>query len=130
MTCATSRSVPRLRTWLPTCDKIFMPHYRNARMAQEGDPVVYERQYDKRIIAGALVAIMQSASCNGVVCYPIVGGIAADCVTLSEVLHAADALTAFGMLQFRPPPVDNEHVAPGCEKFTEPTVKSPHESSH
>lgn len=73
-------------------------HYKNGRKAEENDHVIclgWEAGKN-RGIAGRIHSLNEaSTSCNGIVCYPMVGGVAHTSVTVGDCVHVDDALEAF-----------------------------------
>lgn len=66
-------------------------HYKNGRLAQEGDPVVYKK-WNGKIAVGTLHTISPgSTSCNASVAQVAPGGVIHDCVTIGSLFHAEDA---------------------------------------
>lgn len=98
-------------------------HYKNGREAKSGDPVV-GKNYNS-FFAGVLHSLNAGCTtCNAQVAIPVIGGSTNWCVTVGELYHAEDAFKAVDAPFNTPPqpPVSNEFVAEGCEKFPTPTV--------
>ena len=67
-------------------------HYKNGRVAHEGDHIVYKQSYDGKVFAGRLQNTMAKAdTCNGQLVYPNFNGNVCMTVTIGECLHADDA---------------------------------------
>jgi hypothetical protein len=72
-------------------------HYKNGRVAYNGDPVVFKGYADgaQKVMAGTLHSTnSQVSSCNGQVAVPGVGGCVNHYVTIGEIHHASDAFDA------------------------------------
>jgi hypothetical protein len=71
-------------------------HYRNEREAREGDPVVFPNpNAGWPPIAGRIGELnANSDTCNGIVFYPVLGGIEKAWVTVRDGFHSEDALAA------------------------------------
>ncbi len=102
-------------------------HYKNKRGAMNGDTVIGKPPYGVAVIVGIIQDINPGCtSCNATVIRP--GGIVQNCVTVGDFFHAEDALACVeaewskSVAAMTPPPVDNDHVAEGCEKFTDTVV--------
>lgn len=119
-------------------------HYKNGRLAQEGDPVICTG-YNGQITVGKIHSLVPgSTSCNCTVAEPVIGGVnQLTCRTIGDMYHAQDAFGAMDRLHAfgakvpevvavksntdqvpQAPPADNAHVAEGCEKFAEQTAES------
>ena len=71
-------------------------HYKNGREAKENDHVIVPAwdATKQATIAGRLHSLNSSSvSCNGIVTYATVGGMASTSVTVGHCIHADDAMT-------------------------------------
>lgn len=81
-----------------------MPHYKNSRLAQNGDPVI-SKQYNT-LYAGILHSINPGCTtCNAQIAYPVMGGMSNCCLTVGDCFHAEDAFAAVQALIPIPAPV-------------------------
>ena len=76
-------------------------HYKNGRPANNGEPVV------GKICGNTIVGLVQDIqpaqmSCNCTVIRP--GGLIASCVTVGDLYHAEDAVSAIEAHSLTPPP--------------------------
>ncbi len=70
-------------------------HYKNGRLAKEGDSVVTIANIGSghRALAGTVHQLHPKADrCNGVLVVPVIGGNVSTSVTLGECLHAEDVI--------------------------------------
>ncbi len=98
-------------------------HYANGRQAHNGDhiAVIPNGNWQKPLIGILYDATPGNDSCNG----RLAARSDFPCTNLSECLHVDDLKAALGNIKNVPdtskaPPVSNENVAEGCEKFTAP----------
>lgn len=71
-------------------------HYKNGRLAQEGDPVICTG-YSGAITVGKIhsLAVASQTTCNCTVAEPVMGGInQLTCRTIGDLYHAEDAFQA------------------------------------
>jgi len=101
-------------------------HYKNGREANNGDLVIGKPKHGVTTITGIIQDIVPGQeTCNCTVIRP--GGLIGCCVSVADLFHADDALECaeevWAEIQAPiAPPVDNAHVAPGCEKFAAPAA--------
>lgn len=83
-------------------------HYKNGRLAKDGDPVIC-KGYNGLITVGKVYNLTPGTeTCNCSVAEPVMGGVnQLTCRTLNEMYHAEDALTA----------IENENSKPQVENF-------------
>ena len=76
-------------------------HYKNGRVAKNGDYVIGKPEYAPSVIVGIIQDINPAADqCNCVVVRPC--GLIANCVTCGDLYHADDAIAAIEAVQQAP----------------------------
>jgi hypothetical protein len=103
-------------------------HYKNGREAKNGDKVIHVPKNGTPVAGILYDAIPGNDYCNGRIAVTTQSDPYAN---LKECLHADDVATAeiansLGVPDA--PPIDNDHVADGCEKFAESPVETAAES--
>jgi hypothetical protein len=68
-------------------------HYSNGREARNGDFVI-AKNYG-HVVAGVIHSLNPACeTCNGTVCWPVMGGVNSTSVNVKDCVHAEDALAA------------------------------------
>ena len=74
-------------------------HFKNGTEAHESDPAIY-KDYAGNVRAGVLHSITPaSTTCNGMLTYPVPGGVNQLSVTIGDGYSAADAFAAIAALE-------------------------------
>jgi hypothetical protein len=79
-------------------------HYKNGRLAKEGDPVIC-KGYNGQITVGKIhsLAVEGQTTCNCTVAETVMGGVnQLTCRTIGEMYHAEDALLSIEPLALAP----------------------------
>jgi hypothetical protein len=96
-------------------------HYKNGREAKNGD-MLLSLMYPQAPMVGILYGAKPEAGsdCNGMLAPVTPSAEWNQYADLKNCLHIDD-IAAASIPSIVAPPVDNAHVAEGCEKFAEPT---------
>lgn len=80
-----------------------MSHYKNGRLAKEGDPVIC-KGFNREVATGRIHSIIPaSKTCNCTVAEVVMGGVRQmTCYTVGEMYHAEDAFLALEPLALAP----------------------------
>jgi len=98
-------------------------HYKNGREVRVGDRVLVPN--GNHTFVGVVVQTVPNATSCNLYAVPLRDtqlASAKDCLNLEDVMAAKIPDATVPVLAAQQPPVDNEHVAPGCEKFTAPVA--------
>jgi len=90
-------------------------HYKNGREAKNGDKVMLISSYGPPVVGILYDAVAGNDYCNGKIA-PVLPN--DPCPNLKECLHLDDVLAVVANVPDAQPPIDNAHVAEGCEQFS------------
>jgi hypothetical protein len=99
-------------------------HYKNGRPAKNGDKIIVFPSYGAPYAGVLYDAVPGNDHCNGRVA--VISGNdpmpnLKECLRQDDVASIPFSPSVEPATSTPPPPVDNAHVAEGCEKFSTPT---------